>query len=239
MMTESDNRESPTAVKDEFNRLCDEYIMCHTYAAFGLKTEGEKIKQRVISDEQNMWLASNLSSQPKYHARMNMPEFCEKSKLDGYFSSEIAKALICLVYSLWDETYRHRLASALGIKAENIIAPLMGDLRKIRHCIIHNKSEIPTPGMKFEVLTWRLIPGTLHITRNMLYDLNDNIREMRIQARSMSPEMQAVYEKMTPEEKKDFEKWTKQPGSKAEDARWPGLKPILARIKAASDSSAS
>lgn len=217
----------------EFIDQCDEYLMCLHFAAMGISAEGERFKKQGAKKGQQIWIASDTATKAEFHARMDASDFIEKSARNGYFSNELVKSLLCMIYSLWDETYRHKIAAAANIDAGDIVAPLMGDLRKIRHCIIHNKSEISDKGINFEALNWSLTPGKLIITENMFIELNDHIRRnMKIHGASLSPEMKAVYDEMTTKERKSFETFYKQPGNKANDVTWPGLAAVIARIKA-------
>jgi hypothetical protein len=226
-------RDDVAAIMGEFIDQCDEYLMCLSFAVMGLSAEGEKIKKQGTKKGQQIWIASDTATRAKFHARMDTSDFIEKSKKDGFFSNELGKSLLCLIYTLWDETYRHRIATVANIDAGTIIAPLMGDLRKIRHCVIHDKSEISEKGMNFEVLTWPLAPGKLVITQKMFNELNDHIRRnMNIHTASMSPKMKAVYDEMTEKERKSFDDFYKKPGNKANDVTWPGLAAVLSRIKA-------
>lgn len=218
-------------VVEEFQATCEEYLFCLMFASRGIETTGDLVGKEKAKPGQKFWIASDTESDPKYHARMDISTFVEKSKKNGYFVNEICKSLLCTIYSLWDETYRHRIAKAAGVDAGALIAPLMGDLRKIRHCILHNKSVIPENGYQFEVLAWELAPGVLSITAEMFREFIDMVRtKMAIQAASMTPEMQEVYQLMTKKERKSFDDWYKKPGNKKHDIPWPELDAVLKRI---------
>lgn len=225
-------KENVATIMEEFLDLCDEYLMCLSFAVMGISAQGEKIKKQGARKGQRIWIASDTATKPKFHARMDASDFIKKSAKDGYFSNELSKSLLCSIYTAWDETYRHRIAAAAGIDAKTIVAPLMGDLRKIRHCIVHDKSAISEKGMNFEVLTWSLAPGKLMITQDMFSELNEHIRKIAINAARLSPEMQAVYDEMTAKERKSFDDFYTKPGNKANDVPWPGLPNVLARLKA-------
>jgi hypothetical protein len=56
-----------------------------------------------------------------------------------------------MFYARWDEELRPRLAAAHGCEASDIKVPLLGDLRKLRHGVVHNKGASYGFG---EVLHW-------------------------------------------------------------------------------------
>lgn len=229
-----ESKSKKNAVNDvmvEFQATCEEYLFCLLFASKGIETNGDLIAKEKAKPGQKIWIASDAESDPKYHARMDISMFVEKSKKNGYFVNEICKSLLCSIYSLWDETYRHKIAKAAGVDAGALIAPLMGDLRKIRHCILHNKSTIPEDGYQFEVLAWKLAPGALAITAEMFREFIDMIRtKMAIQAASLSPEMLEIYQVMTKNERKSFDDWYKKPGNKKNDIPWPGIDAVLKRV---------
>ena len=227
------NSKSDTAkdLVEEFHEACGEYLFCLMFASKGIEINGDLIAKEKAKPGQKIWIASDTESAPKYHARMDISMFIEKSKKNGFFVSEVCKSLLCTIYSLWDETYRHKIAKAAGVEASTLTVPLMGDLRKIRHCILHNKSTIPETGYQFEVLAWKLAPGALTITAEMFREFIDAVRtKMAIQSVSLSPEMLKIYQTMTKKEKDRFDSWYKKPGNKKNDVPWPGMDEVLKRL---------
>lgn len=223
-------------VVEDFQATCEEYLFCLMFASRGIETTGALIGKEKKNPGQKLWIASNTESEPNYHAKMDISTFVEKSKRNGFFVNEICKSLLCTIYSLWDETYRPRIAKAAGVDGSALIAPLMGDLRKIRHCILHNKSIVPKNGYQFEVLAWELPPGALSISAEMFREFIDMVRtKMAIHAAEMTPEMQEIYQVMTDKERKSFDDWYKKPGNKKNDIPWPGLDAVIKRIKKSND----
>lgn len=218
------------AVMGEFIDAFDEFVFCMHFASRGIVAEGARLAQRAAKKDQQLWIGSNLSDKTKMHARINISACISSCTKDGNFSNEIAKSLLCTMYSMWDEEYRHRIASVVACDAGNIVCPLMGDLRKIRHCIIHQKSIIPDNGIQFEVLKWRLPPGKLTITLDMFLELNDAVRGegMRMHVRSLNPRIAEVLEGMNSVERKNFDDFCKK--NRANNAEWPGMQDFLRRI---------
>jgi hypothetical protein len=79
------------------------------------------------------------------------------SKVDSYISTnspsgfneqQQAWGIIIFVFSLWDEEIRPRLARAKGVSSSEIIVDAMGDLRLVRHAILHNKGRLTVANYK-------------------------------------------------------------------------------------------
>jgi hypothetical protein len=62
----------------------------------------------------------------------------------------------------------------------------MGDIRLIRHCILHNKSIVTEKYAAFKELSWQLSPGPLVITDEMFKTLIDQINRMQVRVEPMN-----------------------------------------------------
>ena len=226
------NAEAVEAVMEELIDTFDEYVVCLSFATKGIVQQGEELAKYAFEKGHRIWIGSDVTTSPKMHAKIDTAECIEKCKKDGYFSNELAKSLLCIMYSLWDEVYRHRIAEVTGFEAQYIECPLMGDLRKIRHCIIHNKSIVPDDGFRFEALDWQVPPGKLVVTRNMFLEFNDGFHgdKMRIRGWELPPKIQEMMPLMTKKERKDFDAFAKKPANRLNGIEWPGLKKCLGRI---------
>jgi len=52
----------------------------------------------------------------------------------------IANMCLVSIYSYWEDHYRDKLAKSLSKTKDDILIPIMGDIRHLRRSIIHNKS---------------------------------------------------------------------------------------------------
>lgn len=55
----------------------------------------------------------------------------------GSIMSFLGNAWLVYVYQAWEDEYRPRIAQRLGTETRDIQAPIMGDVRLLRHDIIH------------------------------------------------------------------------------------------------------
>jgi hypothetical protein len=199
-------RDLPEIIIGQFVTACEEALICLSMATQGLEMIGEEIKRNETAPGQRMWIGSNVIQAPRYHASISVPLFLTKAEPDGAFTSEMGKAFLCMLYAQWEEACRPTLAKVMRCEPGNIRAPLMGDLRKIRHCILHNKSRISENGLGLEVLPWRVAASELVVTRDLFRDFVDAVRApMVVQTCELSPEAAALREKMTVKERQRFD----------------------------------
>jgi hypothetical protein len=228
----SDVQGAADVIVRQFIAACEESLVCLVFATRGLEAMHDEALVKDANPNQRIWIGSNMETDPRYHASILTSSFLEKSKRDGAFTSDMAKAFLCTLYALWDESCRPALAKLGGCEPRDIKAPLMGDLRKVRHCILHNKSHIPERGLAFEVLSWPAITGELVVTRDMFRDLIDAVRSrLEINAFVLTPEARALREAMTRKEREKFDAWRDAPNSHAFESEWPGMGAVRARLE--------
>jgi hypothetical protein len=223
---------SAHAIVGQFIAACEESLICLVFATRGLEAMHDEALVKDANPNQRIWIGSNMEADPRYHASILTSSFLEKSKRDGAFTSDMAKAFLCTLYALWDESCRPALAQLGGYEPSDVKAPLMGDLRKIRHCILHNKSKIPKSGLAFEVLAWPDMAGELVVTRDMFRDVIDAIRtQLEIKAVVLSPEARRLRDRMTRKERERFDAWAKKLSVHTTESEWPGMKAVRARLE--------
>jgi hypothetical protein len=69
-------------------------------------------------------------------------EYLSANSEGGANEQQHARAAIVFVYAFWDEEIRPRLARARGVGAREIGSDIFGDLRHLRHAILHNKGKL-------------------------------------------------------------------------------------------------
>lgn len=73
-----------------------------------------------------------------YH-KCTQGEYKERNTAQGRNERFIGRYCIVLLYEYWESEYRQRFADAIGISRDKLTHDLFGDLRRLRHAIIHNK----------------------------------------------------------------------------------------------------
>ena len=115
--------------------------------------------------------------------RIRQGEFLDSLGENGIFQDYHAKALMVMIYHMWDEYYRPLIADALSVRTSMVKCTLMGDLRRVRNVIIHNKSQVPEgiPGqLEFLPQIWTIEPGDLSITIEMVHSLMEQLNSMHV-----------------------------------------------------------
>ena len=130
-----------------------------------------------------------------YPASLSLGEVLEKSDSGGEFANRLAKLTIVAIYALWEDHYRTRIAKQLNsltadqeLTKNDIRSDLMGDLRRIRNCIIHRQSLISDEPAHFKILDIRhYSTGPLQLTRAMMTDIMDHINRMSVSIPGQEP----------------------------------------------------
>ncbi len=120
-------------------------------------------------------------------AWISQEELLAGLKEGGEFENQHAKALVVFLYQLWEVQYRKKIADVLSIKKNQVKCTLMGDLRQVRHIILHDNSVVTRENVeKFKMLPqiWDLHPGELRITQKMIHAMMEQINGLLVDVAS-------------------------------------------------------
>jgi len=88
-------------------------------------------------------------------------EFLEANGPEGRNEQQVCRAIVVFVFAYWDEETRPRCARLLSVPVQSLEMPVAGDLRRLRHAILHNKGVLGVNEHgKLEVLADLFRPGT-------------------------------------------------------------------------------
>lgn len=62
----------------------------------------------------------------------------EQLAVGGPVERNLSQQWVVSLYTAWDHEYRTRLADALGVTKDAVVDDLLGDLRRVRHDIVHH-----------------------------------------------------------------------------------------------------
>lgn len=85
----------------------------------------------------------------------------------------LARAIVVFLFTYWEDNVRPRLAKAQGVKINEIHSDIMGDMRILRHAVLHAKSIIhPKEHRRLKVLG-SMFPAnqTIHISYENMHRL--------------------------------------------------------------------
>ena len=172
-------------ILDTFRDYCQRQYLACFYAQMGVNYERERFNPAPAN---RLTVGSQLPDAPQLPGRsviaeINQSDLYEALKPDGDFCNQHANALVVFIYHLWDDNFRKKIADVLSISKNEVECDLMGDVREIRHRIIHNQSDIPQnlPN-KLKILShiWNIAPGELRISSNMIHSLMEQINAIRV-----------------------------------------------------------
>ena len=119
-------------------------------------------------------------------ASIKQGELISGLQRNGEFENLNHQAYIVFIYQLWDDHYRAEIATVLGFKDKDAIrSDLFGDLRGIRHSIIHNRAVLASKHLRrLRVLPkiWDLRPGDLFLTHDMMLELLVEFKKLSVES---------------------------------------------------------
>ena len=89
-----------------------------------------------------VWASYEDPSQPDIiHNRIiRADEYLAVNARGGSNEQQHARAILVFLYTAWESDLRPRLAAASGVELGEIRSDIMGDLKQLRHAIIHARS---------------------------------------------------------------------------------------------------
>lgn len=173
--------DQPSTALSAFQKHCQEIYICYSCAALGIANLAAKFSVYNPDRSKNLFVGVGHPNKGSFQGVMKIGEYLDSSARNGEFSNTIAKAFVTTIYSLWDEYYRHLLAKEVGATAAELKSGLMGDLRKVRHYIVHKKSIVTEKLEQLEELQWVLKAGeSLKISDEMFQKLMNQINTMLV-----------------------------------------------------------
>jgi len=131
--------------------------------------------------------------------RTTQGEFKRRNAPGGSNHVRLAQLTLVLVFAYWETAHRARIAHALGLKGQNeLTVPIMGDLRRLRHDILHNRGVIQTKTVgKLEVLKAIKAEAPLTITdlemENLFRNIKTALDDLAVQAGGDDPKHRTVW----------------------------------------------
>jgi len=94
------------------------------------------------------------------HRIVLVSEYIAANTVGGSNEQHHARAAITFLYAYWDEEVRPDLARALELTTNEIVSDIFGDLRLIRHAVLHNKGILTdTAHQKLKLIGEHFIPN--------------------------------------------------------------------------------
>lgn len=154
----------------DFIDECQSAYACYTFCVSGMDKQAKQFESHLENYPAATIHIDNVDPRLKRSAAtLGLSDLTAKLKRDSEYSSTVGKFLLVFIYSRWDEYHRSIIASSLQKQTKDVRCNLMGDLREIRNCIIHDKSIISQKQIdKLKCIHWVLAPGELNVTAEMM-----------------------------------------------------------------------
>ena len=75
---------------------------------------------------------------------------------------------VLIIYQYWEDYFRGEIAKQLGVKKDDILSDIMGDLRLLRHSIVHHGGIALKEIENCEVIKWFREGDEIFINENKL-----------------------------------------------------------------------
>lgn len=96
----------------------------------------------------------------------------------------VGNMALVAIYSYWEDNYRKHIAEIKGMVKVELISEVMGDIRNLRHAIIHNRAVANDNVAKSRVLTWFEAGDDIFINEQMFLQMISCVRAYLHELRS-------------------------------------------------------
>lgn len=102
-------------------------------------------------------------------------DYIERNDPNGRNILLLANLSLVAVYQYWEDHYRQDIATCLKKEKNDIVSPIMGDLRTLRRSIIHNKGRAVPEIKSCEVIKWFNEGNSINITKERFEYIIDQV----------------------------------------------------------------
>lgn len=135
--------ETVDGILAELHRELKDMTAAHGFAAMGLRRVSELFATLPRAPENPdpivfIGIGDPNSPEARQYAQWSLSEALNQVRERGPVETRLGHQWIALLYSLWEHEYRPRLALAHGRDKDDEMYPLLGDLRRLRHDVLHH-----------------------------------------------------------------------------------------------------
>ena len=110
--------------------------------------------------------------------RCTQGQYKSRNSENGLNYLFIGNMVVVSIYQYWEDYYRNEIAKYLGCEKTDLIEPIMGDLRLLRHSIIHHGGVALNDVEKCEVLKWYTKGQNIFIDKTQCEEVITQVKEM-------------------------------------------------------------
>jgi len=94
----------------------------------------------------------------------------------GENATFVGNMALVTIYSYWEDHYRAQIAQIKGITKDEIKSDVMGDIRQLRHSIIHNRGTATKEVENCKVLKWFNEGDEVFVSEQMFLQMISHVR---------------------------------------------------------------
>ncbi|WP_116473264.1 hypothetical protein [Zobellella maritima] len=110
--------------------------------------------------------------------RCTQKEYKERNSIGGINFQFLGNMALVSLYQYWEDYHRAQVAAELGKKKNDLKAPIMGDLRRLRISIIHHGGIALKEVEKCELVKWYKEGDTIFIDKEKFEDVIFHVKNM-------------------------------------------------------------
>jgi hypothetical protein len=104
--------------------------------------------------------------------RTTVGDFKQRNRRGGSNHVRLAQYLVVLIFHQWEHEARPAIASVLGLPADDVTVPVLGDLRLLRNEILKHKGVITKPTVqRLEVISGFSEGDVIELPNEAMYEL--------------------------------------------------------------------
>lgn len=96
----------------------------------------------------------------------------------------VGNMALVAIYSYWEDNSREHIATIKGVAKDALVSDVMGEIRHLRHAIIHNRAVANDDVAKSRVLTWFAAGDEIFINEQMFLQMISCVRSYLHELRS-------------------------------------------------------
>lgn len=96
----------------------------------------------------------------------------------------VGNMALVAIYSYWEDNSRKQIAAIRGVAKDALESDVMGDIRNLRHAIIHNRAVANDNVAKSRVLPWFAVGDDIFINEQMFLQMISCVRTYLHELRS-------------------------------------------------------
>ena len=121
--------------------------------------------------------------------RCTQKQYKERNDENGLNFLFIGNMTLVSIYQYWEDYYRNKIAEFLGCEKSELVEPVMGDIRLLRHSIIHHGGIATKNVENCEILRWYKEGQEIFIDKHKCEEIIFLIKKMINRLRNSNSEV--------------------------------------------------